>query len=62
CMTQPETEASIQKDVEEAITLGVTSTPTYFINGHKIEGSLPLPIWVRIVEHLLQTNSSTASP
>ncbi len=62
CIASQETETAIQKDIEEANTLGLRSTPTYLINGHKVEGALPLEVWVRIVEHLLRTNSTPAAP
>ncbi len=36
CLDEPETEAVLQTDIAEALRLGVTGTPTLFINGRKV--------------------------
>ncbi|OFZ00544.1 MAG: hypothetical protein A2070_02710 [Bdellovibrionales bacterium GWC1_52_8] len=54
CTSSSEAELSIMKDVEEASRLGAVSTPTFFINGHKMEGALPLAAWDRIITQLLK--------
>lgn len=36
CLAEPETEAALQADIEEALGLGVTGTPTIFINGRRV--------------------------
>lgn len=53
CMTGEAVTARIVADVDEGIRLGVGSTPTFFINGHKMEGALPLEVWTLIVDRLL---------
>lgn len=50
CVQSPDTQLAIQNDIAEADRLQITSTPTLFINGHKNEGGLPLPVWDKIVE------------
>jgi len=52
CVNAPETQMAIQSDIAEADRLGIESTPTLFINGHKQEGGLPLPIWDKLVDAL----------
>jgi protein-disulfide isomerase/uncharacterized membrane protein len=54
CILAPETDREIQRDVEEARVLGIKSTPTFFINGHKMEGAYPLPVWNHIIDQLLK--------
>jgi protein-disulfide isomerase len=54
CMASPETNSRIAKDVEEANTLGVKSTPTFFLNGHRMEGAYPVPAWNHIIDRLLK--------
>jgi protein-disulfide isomerase len=54
CMASSETAARVVADIDEGLQLGVKSTPTFFINGHKIEGAYPVVAWQRIVEALLQ--------
>jgi len=43
CMAQPEIAATVEKSIAEAMAVGVTGTPTMFLNGRKVVGSLPLP-------------------
>lgn len=38
CMSSPQTTTEIQKDIDQAKTAGVQSTPTFFANGKKVEG------------------------
>lgn len=52
CMQSPDTQMAIQNDIAEADRLQVQSTPTLFINGHKNEGGLPLPVWDKLVDAL----------
>ncbi len=53
CAVSQETATRITQDIEEATQLGVRSTPTFFINGYKIEGVYPIPIWNNVIEKLL---------
>jgi protein-disulfide isomerase/uncharacterized membrane protein len=46
--------ARVSADIAEGDRLGVQSTPTFFVNGYKVEGAYPLPIWVALVESLLK--------
>lgn len=36
CLGEPETERALQADIAEAVRLGVTGTPTIFINGRQV--------------------------
>lgn len=36
CLAEPRAEAALQSDIEEAVRLGVTGTPTLFINGRRV--------------------------
>ena len=36
CMAEPQAEAGLQSDIAEALRLGVTGTPSVFINGRKL--------------------------
>ena len=44
----------IQQDFTDAEKLEITGTPTWFINGQKIEGDIPYELFIQIVEELLQ--------
>jgi protein-disulfide isomerase len=53
CMDSAETNFAITKDIEDAKLLQVESTPTFFINGHKHAGVLSVPVWIKVIDHLL---------
>lgn len=53
CAASPETASAISRDVEEGIQLGVQSTPTLFVNGHRVNGGYPLPVWTQVIDRLL---------
>lgn len=50
CMDQPETKAAVDHDIAEAQSLGVSGTPTLFINGRRSVGNLTLPQLKQIVD------------
>ncbi|MBI2712551.1 MAG: thioredoxin domain-containing protein [Bdellovibrio sp.] len=54
CVASQETATSIAMDIREGGLLNVQSTPTFFINGHKMDGPMPLPVWFAIIDKLLQ--------
>lgn len=45
--------AKIQKDLLDADELGVTGTPTWFINGNKVEGDIPYELFENIIKELI---------
>jgi protein-disulfide isomerase len=40
CLDTKETDKDVQKDIEESRKLGINSTPTLFVNGRKLAGSM----------------------
>jgi len=46
----------IRKDATDAASLGVTKTPTWFINGEKIEGEIPINLFEQYIKKLLNIN------
>ncbi len=42
----------VAQDFEDARILGVKATPTFFVNGVKIEGTLPLSTWEQLIKEL----------
>ncbi|MFA4834393.1 MAG: thioredoxin domain-containing protein [Patescibacteria group bacterium] len=44
----------IKKDYADGQSLGITGTPTWFINGYKIEGDIPRDLFIQIVEELIR--------
>jgi protein-disulfide isomerase len=54
CLAKSDVGLAIQKDVQEGLQLSVQSTPTLFINGHKIDGAIPLSAWSKLIDQLLK--------
>ena len=50
CLKDPQTAAEVQTDIEAGTAAGVPGTPTFFINGIKVEGAIPADIWEQIVK------------
>ncbi len=45
CLASNKAKQEVQQDYLDAIRFGVQGTPTFFINGRKIEGVIPLETW-----------------
>ena len=43
----------ILKDYSDGQGLGVTGTPTWFINGQRLKGDIPFETWDKIIKNLL---------
>lgn len=56
CLNSDRHKAYIQKDFTDGSDLNISGTPTWFINGNKIEGDLPLEAWEEIIEKILNNN------
>jgi len=50
CMTERTYQAQVQADSDFALNLGVSSTPTFFINGLAIVGAQPLAIFQQVID------------
>lgn len=53
CLDNDKFELEVQQDHKESEKLGVTGTPTFFINGIKIKGARPGVFFEQIIKHLL---------
>jgi len=49
--------AVLAADIQDGTTVGVERLPTYFLNGRKIEGPQPLPVWTAVLDELLGSAS-----
>ncbi|MEK7508391.1 MAG: thioredoxin domain-containing protein [Patescibacteria group bacterium] len=49
CLTGKKHEKQFEKDMADGIALGVQGTPTFFVNGEKVEGAIPLEAWERVL-------------
>jgi len=45
CMKSPSANAAVTRDYLDGVRAGVRGTPTYFVNGEKVEGVIPVNLW-----------------
>ncbi len=49
CLDASKYQNDISQDMMDAVDLGLIGTPTYFVNGYKVEGSMSLEEWDKII-------------
>lgn len=54
CMADAATGAEIDRDIADGVNAGVRGTPTFFINGARVEGAIPYPALRDLVAQLIQ--------
>lgn len=54
CYDNKETEATVNKDIETAKALGINSTPTMYVNGRKLAGSVEFESLKRVIDFELK--------
>lgn len=54
CLDSDRYAAAVQADVQEGTRLGITGTPTFFINGRLLVGALPLEMFQKIIDRELR--------
>lgn len=57
CLKTERYREEVSKDLHDGFTLGITSTPTFFINGHPIVGAKPLAEFQAVIDRLLKQQS-----
>ena len=50
CIKKPATQQAVNRDYADAISSGARGTPTFFVNGRKLEGVVPLSVWEEILK------------
>ena len=55
CMADPATKQKVQADEQEAESLGLTSTPSFLVNGRTVVGAIPLDQFKQIIDEALTT-------
>ncbi|MGH7335100.1 MAG: thioredoxin domain-containing protein [Candidatus Rokuibacteriota bacterium] len=59
CLDSRRHRAAVAADVAAGLRLGVTGTPTYFVNGRPLVGNLPLTEFQRVIELELARTATT---
>lgn len=54
CLAQDNMKIEIQQDLQAGLDAGLRGTPTFFVNGHKVEGAVPLELWDEIILEALK--------
>jgi protein-disulfide isomerase len=62
CYSARTYKARVEATVQEGARLGVTGTPTFFINGRNLTGAQPLERFVKIIDEELKAARPTSSP
>ena len=53
CLDNHEKKAEVDKDISDGEAVGVSGTPTFFINGEKVEGAYPTAVFRQTLDALL---------
>lgn len=53
CMTSGRFRAEVNKDLEDGLRIGITSTPTFFINGRPLVGAQPISAFQDLINQAL---------
>lgn len=61
CVNTQKFKHDIEEDTADAIAIGARGTPTYLVNGKKIEGAISLAEWNTILLNELKNVSSTSN-
>lgn len=62
CLDSDETAAMVQRDYEAGQSLGVSGTPTFFINGKMLVGAQPYQAFAQIIDQELALANESAQP
>ena len=57
CLDSGKHAAAVQSDVQTGADLGITGTPTFFINGRLLVGAVPLEVFQKIIDRELRRSS-----
>jgi protein-disulfide isomerase/uncharacterized membrane protein len=57
CLGSEEAKSAVSLSVQEGIRAKVESTPTFFVNGRKVEGVLPMEAWDAIIAQSLNSSA-----
>lgn len=61
CLESRETDAEVARNIREGLALGVDATPTTFLNGRKLVGTLEWPILQQLIAMELEHQSKLAA-
>jgi protein-disulfide isomerase len=59
CLSSGRYREEVSKDLQDGLTLGITSTPTFFINGRPLVGAKPFAEFQAVIDRLLRLEPSS---
>ncbi|MFA6537274.1 MAG: thioredoxin domain-containing protein [Patescibacteria group bacterium] len=62
CLNNVLTEAEIKKDYFVARDLEISGTPTFFVNGYRLQGHVPLIYWEQLIKKLVNVYDKKVNP
>ena len=57
CMDSKKTLPAVQADLEEAKALGLSSTPSFIVNGRTVVGAIPVEQFKQIIDEMLASKN-----
>jgi protein-disulfide isomerase len=54
CLSSGQHEAAVIADLQEGVALGVTGTPSFFINGYGLTGAQPFEVFQQAIDSLME--------
>jgi len=57
CYNQKTPADEVEQDYLDGVDLGVTGTPTFFINGHRVPGAISFDMFQKVIDQLLEKSS-----
>jgi len=54
CLVDPAQAQEVEADLEDGLSVGVSATPTFFVNGIQVSGAVPLEQFAAIIEQELE--------
>jgi protein-disulfide isomerase len=61
CVSTEKFKKHIEEDVADAVAIGIRGTPTFIVNGEKIEGAISIEEWNKILLEKLKNSSSSTN-
>jgi protein-disulfide isomerase len=58
CLSSGRYEAVVDAGFEQGQRLGVSATPTFFINGRRLQGALPIEAFAEVIDEELALTAS----
>lgn len=62
CLDSGEKASVVQQHMAEGRALGVAATPTFIVNGERVQGALPLADFRRLIDSHLDSGATTQQP